>query len=157
MVLGSGDISRMVFKPVVRGDLGNFSLDGHSLSLLMALDGKKSLGTIAQKTGFSPEEIGSIANRLIQLKLIEQVQQQTVAAADADFFKRLTDELSLAIGPLAEVLIEDGVEDLGHSLKAFPAHRVADLVQLLAEEIQRDEKRTAFTQKMLQIIQKKGY
>ena len=53
MDLSSGDISALVFKPVVRDDLGNFSLDGHMLSVLMALDGKKPLGQIAQSAGMN--------------------------------------------------------------------------------------------------------
>ena len=50
MDLSSGDISAIVFKPVVKDDLGNFSLDGHMLSVLMTLDGELTLGHVAQKT-----------------------------------------------------------------------------------------------------------
>lgn len=156
MATSSGDILKMVLRPVVRGDLGNFSLDAQSLNILMALDGKKNLGDIAQKLGLTPDTIGKIVNRLNQLQLIEPVRI-AAAAADAEFFQRLADELSMAIGPLASVIIEDGVEDFGHTISDFPSNRVAELVQLLAEEIQRDEKRRVFTQKMLQLIQQKGY
>mgnify|MGYP000438142653 CR=1 FL=1 len=40
MNLSSGDISYMIFKPLVREDLGDFSLDRQSLVVFMELDGK---------------------------------------------------------------------------------------------------------------------
>ncbi len=156
MVTYSDDILGMVFKPVIRGDLGNFSLDGQSLSLLMALDGKKSIGNIAAKVGIDAKTMTSVIKQLMKLKLIEAIPQK-ISQADGDFFKRLTNELSVAVGPLASVLVEDGIDDLGCTMNNFPANRAAELVQLLTEEIQRDEKRQIFTQRMLQVIQEKGY
>jgi hypothetical protein len=156
MVTYSDDILGMVFKPVIRGDLGNFSLDGQSLSILLALDGKKSIGSISAKVGIDAQKMTSIIKQLLQLKLIEAIPQKT-SPADSDFFKRLTSELSIAVGPLASVLVEDVLEDLGCTMNNFPTNRAAELVQLLTEEITRDEKRQIFTQRMLQIIQEKGY
>jgi hypothetical protein len=156
MDISSGDISGLVFKPVVRDDLGNFSLDGHMLSILMALDGKKSLGVISQKTGLSMAAIREIAAKLMALRLIEPIES-AAAVLDRDFMDTLVAQLSLAIGPLAEVLVEDGVEDLGYTLRTVPIQRAAELVNLLAQEIQRDEKRTDFKQRMVKKIKEKGY
>ncbi len=156
MKITSENVAKTVFKPVARGDLGNFSLDGQSLSLLMALDGKKTVADVAAKIGLGSEKVVGVISRLMQLGLIEAVRQE-VAKADADFFKRLAGELSLAIGPLASVLIEDGVDELGFRMNAFPSDRVAELVQLLAEQIERAEKRQSFAQNMLKIIQQKQY
>jgi hypothetical protein len=156
MVTYSDEILGMVFKPVIRSDLGNFSLDGQSLSILMALDGKKSIGSISAKVGIDAQNMASVIKQLLQLKLIEAIPQKT-SPADSDFFKRLTNELSIAVGPLASVLVEDVLEDFGCTMNNFPTNRAAELVQLLTEEIARDEKRQIFTQRMLQIIQEKGY
>ncbi|MBW1847184.1 MAG: hypothetical protein JRJ27_08605 [Deltaproteobacteria bacterium] len=49
----SGEISSMIFERVVKHDIGDFSLDSQMLSVVTELDGKKSLGIIAKKTGFS--------------------------------------------------------------------------------------------------------
>ncbi len=156
MDMASGDISGLVFKPVVRDDLGNFSLDGHMLSLLMALDGKKNLGTISQKTGLSMAAIRDIAGKLLDLKLIEPIES-AAAWVDRDFIDYLVAELSIAIGPLAEVLVEDGVEDLGCTLRTLATHRAAALINLLSQEIQREEKRAEFKQRMVRKIKEKGY
>ena len=156
MDLSSGDISVLIFKPIVRDDLGNFSLDGHMLSVLMALDGKKTLGQVAQQSGLNMATIREAAGKLVQLKLIEGVEGGG-NVVDQDFIAFMITELSMAIGPLGEVIVEDGLEDMGFTKTNFPAHRSAELINLLAQEIQRDEKRTEFKQNMVKKIREKGY
>lgn len=156
MDLSSGDISALVFKPVVRDDLGNFSLDGHMLTVLMALDGKKTLGQVAQNSSLNMATLREAAGKLADLKLIELIQGGG-HFIDQDFMSYLISEMSLAIGPLGEVIVEDGLEDLGFSKTNVPTHRAAELINLLAREIQREEKRTAFKQNMVKKIREKGY
>ena len=69
----------------------------------------------------------------------------------------LQKELSLAIGPLAEIVIEDAAGDLGHDLFRFPSQRAAELVELIGREIKRGDKRVVFTQNMVAAIKEKGY
>lgn len=156
MDLSSGDISALVFKPVVRDDLGNFSLDGHMLTVLMALDGNKTLGQIAQSTGLNMATLREAVGKLAGLRLIEIVQSSP-NVIDQDFMNYLVSEMSMAIGPLGEVVVEDGLEDLGFSKSNFPTQRAAELVNLLSQEIQREEKRNEFKQNMVQKIREKGY
>jgi hypothetical protein len=156
MDLSSGDISVLVFKPVVRDDLGNFSLDGHMLSVLMALDGKKALGQIAQQANLNMATIREAVGKLLDLKLIEIIKHD-IPVLDQDFINFLVSEMSLAIGPLGEVIVEDGMEDLGYGKSNFPTNRAAELINMLAQEIQRDEKRTEFKQSMVKKIREKGY
>lgn len=156
MDLSSGDISAMVFRPIVKDDLGNFSLDGHMLSVLMALDGKITLGQVAHKVGLNMANLRDAASKLNKLKLIESVQS-AVHSIDQEFFDFLITELSLALGPLAEIIVEDGVEDLGFTLQNFPENRAAELVNMLAQEIQRDQKKSEFKQNMVRKIKEKGY
>ncbi len=156
MDLSSGDISDLIFKPVVRDDLGNFSLDGHMLSVLMALDGKKALRQVAQETGLNMATLREAAGKLLELKLIETVEVG-IAVVDNEFISYMITELSMAIGPLGEVIVEDGLEDLGFSRNNFPTHRAAELINLLAQEIQREEKKTEFKQNMVKKIREKGY
>jgi hypothetical protein len=95
-------------------------------------------------------------SKLLDLKLIESVER-VERVLDQEFMSFLISELSIAIGPLGEVIVEDGLEDLGFTAKNFPAHRAAELINLLAQEIQRDEKRTEFKQNMVKKIREKGY
>jgi len=156
MDVTSGDLSALVFKRVPAQNLGEFSLDGQMLSVLMEVDGTQSVGAIAQKLGLSPGGIRPVIASLLELKLIE-AGENALAVLDADFLKALKSELSLAVGPIAEVLIEDAAEDLGYSPERFPTHRAAEMVDLLARQIRREEKLASFKQNMVNLIREKGY
>ena len=154
--MSSGDISSMIFKRQVRDDLGDFSLDGQTLLILMEMDGKATLGALAAKTGQSMGAIREMTNRLLKLGLIEKVEKEVVPV-DNDFFRKMLDELALAVGPIASVLIEDEVQDLGHDVINFPSYLVTELVDRVAGEIRREEKKSVFIKNMVNIIRAKGY
>lgn len=156
MAESSGGVAGLVFKQVIRGDLGKLSLDGQMLSVLMNLDGKKTLGQVSQQLGLNLSTIRPIVAKLIKLKLLERVEV-TVDAVDQDFMSFLISQLSIAIGPLGGIIAEDGLEDLGFNKTNFPRHRTAELINLLSLEIQREDKRIKFKQVMLKKIKEKGY
>jgi len=156
VVLSSGDITSKIYRRKVRDDLGNFSLDRQTLLMLMELDGKATLGTLAANTGLNMGSIREFIAKLLKLGLIEKVEREIIAV-DGDFFRKLLDELALAIGPIASVLIEDEVQDLGHDVKTFPSYLVTELVDRLAGEIRREEKKAIFIKNMVNLIRAKGY
>jgi len=156
MVLSSGDISSIIYKRKVRDDLGEFSLDGQTLLILMELDGKAALGALAGKTGLNMGTIREMISKLLKLGLIEKVEKEVIPV-DSDFFRNLLDEFALAIGPIAGVLIEDQVQALGHDVNSFPGYLVTELVDSLAGEIRREEKKAVFIKIMVDIIRAKGY
>ena len=134
MDLSSGDISTLIFKPVVRDDLGNFSLDGHMLSVLMALNGKRTLGQVAQQAGLNMATMRDATSKLVDLKLIESVKS-VGSVLDQDFMSFLISELSIAIGPLGEVIVEDGLEDLGFTVDLFALTRPLPRAELVVREV----------------------
>jgi len=156
MDISSGDISAMVFRRVAREDMAEYSFDAQMLTLFMELDGKKSLTVISKKTGIEMISLREAVNKLLKIKLIEPVGE-AISVVDEDFMDTLKRELSLAIGPLAQILIEDAVNDLGQSLNRFPTRRAAALVESLSREIQREDKKATFKQNMVRKIQEKGY
>ncbi|MGD8764657.1 MAG: hypothetical protein PVG87_20290, partial [Desulfobacteraceae bacterium] len=76
---------------------------------------------------------------------------------DKDFFEYLYLQFSLAVGPVAEVLIEDEVQDLGYDLSQFPTQRIAELIDRLSRNIRREEKKNTFTKNMINKIGEKRY
>ena len=151
MDISSGNISAMVFGRVSRDDLGEFSLDGHMLTVLMELDGNKSIAEIAKKTGLDMGVMRSTVSRLLELKLIEPFEK-AVSLLSRDFFDYLGEQLSRAIGPIASVLIEEAVHDLGHTLSKFPSYRAAELVDILAREIKKEDNKVQFQRVMVEKI-----
>jgi hypothetical protein len=156
MAESSGGVAGLVFKQVVSSDLGKLSLDGQMLSVLMNLDGQKTLSQVSQQLGLNLSTLRPIVAKLIKLKLLERVEV-TPNAVDQDFMSFLISQLSIAIGPLGGIIAEDGLEDLGFSKTNFPTHRTAELINLLSQEIQREGKRIQFKQVMLKKIKEKGY
>jgi hypothetical protein len=156
MVLSSGDITSKIYRRKVSEGLGDFSLDHQSLLIFMELDGKTALGSLAAETGLSMGAIRELIAKLLKLGLIEKVEKQIIPA-DGDFFRNLLEELALAIGPIASVLIEDEIQDLGHDVNTFPSYLVTELVDRLAGEIRREEKKAVFLKNMVSLIRSKGY
>lgn len=152
----SGNISSMLFKQVVTGGSGDITLDGSLLNVFLELDGKKNLGIIAQKTGLNMGEIRDAISRLLHLKLVESATEDFLMA-DEEFFNFLNTQLSLAVGPVAEVLIEDEIANMDHGISNFPAFKAAELVEMLAMTIEREEKKSVFKLSMVNKLKEKGY
>jgi predicted transcriptional regulator len=156
MDFSSSELSAMIFKRVVRQDIGKFPLDHQMLSVFMELDGKAPLGAVARKTGVNMSSMREIIAKLMQNGLVQK-EDPKIIMLDKDFFEYLVAHLSLAVGPIAQVLIEDEVENLGYELSRFPCNRVAELVDNLAKEIRREEKKNAFLKLMATKIREKNY
>jgi hypothetical protein len=147
----SGDISALVFKGSVKGDLDEFSLDSQMLRVLMSLDGKKNLASVSRSINMNLETLKEVFIRLHKIQLIEKVEV-AVPMLNDDFFTFLKNQLSVALGPIAEFLIEDEIQTLSDVPGQLPFHRAAELVNLLARQIPRQENKIVFQQAMAQKI-----
>lgn len=151
MDVSSQDISNLVFKSSIRGDIDEFSLNSRMLRLLMELDGKKNLASVARAVPMNMDTLRKVLAKLYRLKLIEPVRKQ-VPVLKKDFFDFLSIHLSMALGPIAEILIEDEISEFSDDPDKVPINQAAELVNLLARQIPRKEKRVSFQQAMLEKI-----
>lgn len=150
------ELPSMVFKQVAKDDLGEFSLNGQMLRVFVEFDGRRDITAISGNTGLDLAELFDIAQRLLHLNLIEPIAKP-VSLADGDFFSYLQNQLALAVGPLASILVEEALADMGHNRGRFPINHAAELVDILSDDIQREEKRIAFRQNMLGKIRQHRY
>jgi len=151
-----GDISYLVFKLTVINEGGELTLDAQMFRVISELDGKKTIGTIAKNMGIDVKTMREIIRRLLDLEVIVPADG-AIPMLKEDFFGYLTDQLSLAIGPMAELLIEDALATLGYDRNQFPIHRAEELIDLLAQKIYREEKRSVFKQNLIKkILNKEG-
>jgi Mn-dependent DtxR family transcriptional regulator len=156
MDFASSEMSATVFKRIVRDDIGKFALDRQMLAVFMELDGKAPLSRVAQRTGLNMSTMREIIAKLMQNGLVAKVDKEIVVL-DKDFIAYMIAHLALAVGPVAQVLIEDEIHHLGHQVSRFPGHRVAELVDNLAREIRRKEKKDMFLKMMAVKIKEKRY
>jgi hypothetical protein len=147
----AGDISPLVFQLSVKNEPGELSLDKEMLSVIRELDGKKSIGMVVKNTGLELDKIREIIAKLLTHGIIALVNQ-SMPMMKEEFFIYLTDQLSKATGPMAEVLIDEAVASLDCSQSLFPRHRVQELIDLLAPKIFREEKRAAFKENLYKKI-----
>ena len=147
----AGDISPLVFQLSVKNEPGELSLDKEMLAVIRELDGKKSIGMVVKNTGLELDKIREIIAKLLTHGIIALVNQ-SMPMMKEDFFVYLTDQLSRATGPMAEVLIDEAVASLDCSQSNFPRHRVQELIDLLAPKVFREEKRAVFKENLYKKI-----
>ena len=156
MDVSYGGVAAKVFRTVIPGEVGQVSLGGLMLSVLAALDGRQTLGQVSEKIGISSPDISQAITKLIDMRLVESIERP-VCILDREFIDFLVFMMSLAIGPLGTIIVEDWFEDLGFNKHNFPSLRAVDLVNYLSREIPREEKRIEFKEEMLRKIREKGY
>lgn len=147
------DISKLIFKRIKGNNSGNISINTHALEVLMEIDGKKNLNAIAQKTGIGMKDMRMVISNLLKQKLIAP-STNGVKVLSNGFHQKITAELALAVGPIAEVLVEDALSDLGVRKGYVPLAKAAQLIELVSRDIQRDDKKSVFIKNMIEIVKK---
>ena len=148
MNIFSGDFSALVFKGLVKDNLDEFSIDTQMLKVLTHLDGRKNLASVSSAINMDMKILQEVLTRLYSVNLIVKVDK-SVPMLNKEFFNFLVAQLSFALGPLAEFLIEEEIREFGDDPAKVPRRRAAELVNLLARQIPRKEKRVAFQQAMV--------
>ena len=76
-------------------------------------------------------------------------KDRTVASRFFDFMARAATE---GIGPMAKLIIDDQISDLGESRDSFPQKKLAELIERVSREIFNDTMRARFLDKMAQAV-----
>ncbi len=141
------------YRKVIRKDNDAVSLDADMIRLLIAIDEKKNLYQIAEEVDMGTATFKKALSKLLGQGLIEPVQKD-IPVLDHAFIKTLQINLSLAIGPMAEILIEDMAEEMEIDPEAIPVHQAAELIAHLSLEVPDEENRMQFKKAMLAILNK---
>ena len=151
-ILSAGQ-PKMYFKKVNRMDNEEICLDADMIRLLIAIDENKDMAQIASEVGMDITTLNTTLSKLLELKLIEHVEKE-VPFLDKKFLTALKINLSKAIGPMAEFLIEDVVSNMDMSILKIPKDQAAELISTLALEIPEEDNRIQFEISMLELIKK---
>jgi hypothetical protein len=151
MDLSTRELPGLFFRKVIRDDMGPVSLDPQMVRLLLAIDERKSLGTTARELGINLASLRDTLQKLLRLGLLEQVEN-VGEVLNGSFIADLREQMARAVGPVAEVLIEEALDEMRLSISRIPAHLGAELVGNLARQIPREEKRIEFQKAMIQKV-----
>ena len=145
--------SNVYYRKIIRKDNDAVSLDADMIRLLIAINENKNLYQIAEEVNMGAAEFKKALSKLINQGLIEPVQKD-IPVLDQSFIKTLRINLSRAIGPMAEILIEDQADEMQVDPTAIPVNQAAELIAHLSLEVPDEENRMQFKKSMLAILNK---
>lgn len=153
MDIGLTGSSNTYYRKVIRSDNDEISLDADMIRLLLAIDESKSLTQIAEEVDMSRTTFKNALSRLLKQGLIEPVQKD-FPVLDKSFLEVLRINLSKAIGPMAEILIADVVDEMDLDAAAIPVNLAAELITQISLEVPEEESQIQFKKSMLAILNK---
>jgi hypothetical protein len=136
------------------------TVDAADWELLATLKEEITVAEIGAEFGWDEFEAMKRVSRLKLAGLVELGTSAQAAApvqaaralAGPQFFKALTAAVAGALGPLAEIIIDDTVEELGFTRATFPRDMVATLAERISSEIKDNDNRIRFQQTMLAML-----
>ena len=142
------------YRKIIRKDHDKISLDADMIRLLIAIDENKSLYQIADEVEMEASTLKKNISKLLAQGLIEPVKKD-LPVLDKIFLQALKINLSMAIGPMAAILIEEVVSEMELTAPEITLHQAAELIAILSHEIPDEKKRIEFKKSMMHILNKK--
>jgi len=135
---------------------GEVRLSGADWNILAQVNGVRTIAEIGRRLHLPEAELLAAMGRLAGAGLAEVCDHPDTAPAPVP--AALLGEIRLAfarlMGPLAPMLVDEAIEDMGEDAEALPRHRLAGLVEALAEQIADEAKRVQFQETMLGLLRR---
>jgi hypothetical protein len=153
MDIASTDLAKMFFRKVTPADSNEIRLNADMIRLLMVIDENKDLLQISNEVGMDISMLNQILSKLLKLKLIEPVEKKN-RFLSKKFLEDLRLNLSQAIGPMAQILIEDTVAEMELKMSEIPWHQAAELISNIAREVPEENNQVEFKKAMIEVMKK---
>ena len=140
-------MSNMVFQRTIEDTADGFVIDAQMLRIIEQIDGQSTVAQIAGRLGVTPMDLKPSLAKLYQQKLIQPVPP-AAHPLPAAFFGDLEEILAGAIGPIARIVMEDCIHQLGSHRKHFPSAKAPQLVKGIAVKITDPSARKRFILQM---------
>jgi hypothetical protein len=143
-IISSQDI---VFKLSSKRAPDEVRLKHDSWSVLSQIDGKKTVGDISDELKMGEYDTARNLYHLFSSGLIEIAttpHRKAKKLVDGGFFDLVEKELAEIIGPVAPVILDEEIKDLGEERNSFPVEKVSLLVEKVSGEIADATQRIAF-------------
>ena len=130
--------------------------------MVVALSQKQlSLSKIAKEIGMDINQVVKIANKLEKQRLAKLQDKEEIMPQEKQqkyipllFWKTLKTELATLIGPIAEAVIDDEIENLEEIKERFPYDKISIILERISKEIDDPNKKIIFQKKMLEILKR---
>jgi DNA-binding MarR family transcriptional regulator len=134
---------------------GTIRLKKEEWAILARIDGKKSLQEISHEMYAAPLDVVKAIQRFREAGLIGEgirYPETTDAILRRDFLAALEQELNLAIGPIAPLVLEEALHDLGEVAATLTEDKIDILLERLSKIIPLEENRSRFQQAVRALI-----
>jgi hypothetical protein len=142
------EMANKVFERTNRAAEMGSRLDTHTFNILMAIDGKKSVATIAQEDQHEISDLVDQVKTLLDSGLIKLVLSVASNEKRHQYFKKLKFSLRRIIGPIGDMIIKDQVALLGYDISNFPMGKAYELVNNVSLLIPDKGKAESFVRSM---------
>lgn len=144
------EISNMTFKCVQGIDLSGFKDNLQMFNIIAAMDGRRSVSTIAREDFYEVEFLAEKVNELVQQGFLESVHGGVNASViKLETLKYLQAELTEHVGPVAGILLKNTAAKMGHDINNFPVERVGELLDHISGSIPNQKKAAKFKRSIL--------
>lgn len=146
----------VVYKKSEINSASGLNLRSSEWMVLTQVNGNQSIQEIAAVVAMSEKDVIKIMSNLFQLGLIDvhKTEKREENLLGASFFNNLENVLVKIIGPVAPFVIEDVLADINLTRTKYPSERVAELIELISDEIQDEDKKIKFQSEMLEFIKR---
>ena len=91
-------------------------------------------------------------NDVGELEVVEKPKPPGEKVVGREFLKKVDGELAKALGPIASMIVDEQIAEIGEKRDAFPRNKAAELVEAVSSEIADGGKRVRFQRSMLDIL-----
>ena len=146
----TSEIANMTFKKAPGKDFSAFKNDLQMFNILTAMDGVRSVGTIAKQDLYDLNVLTVKVSQLIEMGLLVPVHGAGGGSnIDAETIKVMQSELTKLVGPVAGMLLKDSAKKLGHNLEVFPTGKANELLNVIGKFIQDQGKAVEFKNRIM--------
>ncbi len=144
----------VVYKKSELKSASGLNLRSSEWMVLTQVNSDQAIQDIAAKTAMTLQDTIRILYKLFQLDLIELylTEKKEKNTLGLSFFSNMEKVLIDIIGPVAPFVIEDVLLETNQTKNKFPAERVAELIELLCDEMHDEQKKIKFQTEMLSHI-----
>lgn len=143
----------LYFRKKIPKDLQTVSLNADMIRLLLAIDERKSLYQIAAEVEMDASAFKKALRRLLEQGLLETVQK-SISLLSKSFLDAVHLNLSRAIGPMAQIVLEETLAEMNLDPRGIALDQAAELINHLSLEISSDENRIRFQKAILPLLNK---
>ncbi|MBA4180739.1 MAG: hypothetical protein C0506_09145 [Anaerolinea sp.] len=137
-------------------DLEDVTISAGDWEVLARIDGDRSVAELSRTLGWPDLETVRALYRLKEAGLItlkaEPAAPVPIAMAGPAFFAALQSAVAAAMGPLAEIIVDDTLEELGFTRGTLPRAATSAVTERISREIRDAGKRVRFQETMLETL-----